>query len=53
MSTLKLNKIVASAFAALAISVVMSWAFVDSTRVTHGATPTSQGFVAFVSALVR
>jgi len=53
MKTLNL-KAVASAFAALALTVVLSWSFVDATsivRVHPGAT--SQSFVAAVSALVR
>ena len=46
-------KSVASAFAALALTVVLSWTFVGDTglaRAQHGA---SQSFVAAVSALVR
>ena len=53
MKTLNL-KAVASAFAALALSVVLSWSFVDATSVArvHGGS-TSHGVVAAVSALVR
>ena len=53
MKTLNL-KSVASAFAALALTVVLSWTFVDSTqlvRVNNDAA--SHGVVAAVSALVR
>jgi hypothetical protein len=53
MKTLNL-KSVASAFAALALTVVLSWSFVDATsiaRVQPGAA--GHGFVAAVSALVR
>ena len=53
MKTLNL-KAVASAFAALALTVVLSWSFVDATsivRVQPGST--SQSFLAAVSALVR
>jgi len=53
MKTLNL-KAVASAFAALALTVVLSWTFVDATsvaRVQPGST--SHAFVAAVSALVR
>jgi hypothetical protein len=52
MKTLNL-KAIASAFAALALTVVLSWTFVGDTglaRVQHGA---GQSFVAAVSALVR
>jgi hypothetical protein len=52
MKTLNL-KAIASGFAALALTVVLSWTFVGDTglaRVQHGA---SQSFVAAVSALVR
>ena len=51
---LNLNlKAVASAFCALALVVVMSWTFVDSTRVVRVDRDHSHGFVAVVSALVR
>jgi hypothetical protein len=53
MKTLNLKAVV-SAFAALALTVVLSWAFVDATslaRVPGGAA--SHGVVAAVSALVR
>lgn len=52
---LKMNlKAVASGFAALALTVVLSWTFVDATsiaRVNRDAGPGA--FVAAVSALVR
>jgi hypothetical protein len=51
MLTLNL-KAVASAFAALAVTTMLSWTFVDATshaRVTHG----SSAIVATVAALVR
>ncbi len=53
MKTLNL-KAVASAFAALALTVVLSWSFVDATSVArvHGGS-TSHAVVAAVSALVR
>jgi len=53
MKTLNL-KAVASAFAALALTVVLSWTFVDSTSLVR-VRPDSTGhvFVAAVSALVR
>jgi len=53
MKTLNL-KAVASAFAALALTVVLSWTFVDASsvaRVPHAAA--NHGVVAAVSALVR
>jgi len=53
MTTLNHNfKAVASAFAALAIVLVMSWTFVDSTRVVR-VDHDRQSFVASLSALVR
>ena len=53
MLTLNLKKIVASAAAALVLTVVMSWTFVDSTRVARIHHDGNAGFVAAVSALVR
>lgn len=53
MLTLNLKKIFASAVAALMLTLVVSWTFVDSTRVVHGSRTGSHGFVAAVSALVR
>ncbi len=53
MLTLNLKKIFASAAAALVLTLVMSWTFVDSTRVVHGTSTGSHGLVAAVSALVR
>jgi hypothetical protein len=53
MKTLNLKALV-SAFAALALTVVLSWTFVDSTsiaRVTRDGE--SHGVVAAISALVR
>ena len=53
MSTLNHSmKAVASAFAALALTVVLSWTFVHSTRVVQ-VEHDRQGFVASLSALVR
>ena len=53
MTTLNHNlKAVASAFAALAIVIVMSRTFVDSTRLVR-VDHDRQGFVASLSALVR
>jgi hypothetical protein len=53
MTTLNHNlKAVASAFAALAIVLVMSWTFVDSTRLVR-VDHDRQSFVASLSALVR
>ena len=54
MSTLNHNlKAVASAFAALAVTVVLSWTFVDSTRVVRVDHAVSQSVMASMSALVR
>lgn len=50
MMTLNL-KAVASAFAALVLTVAMSWTFVDATSVTR--VSRDAGFVNAVSALVR
>ena len=51
MKTLNL-KAVASAFAALAVTFVLSWTFVDSTRLVR-VDHDRQSFVASLSALVR
>jgi hypothetical protein len=52
--SLNLNlKSVASAFAALALTVVLSWTFVDATKLVRVAPDAGHGFVASVSALVR
>ena len=52
---LKMNlKAVASGFAALALTVVLSWTFVDATSVARVHRDSSPGaLVALVSALVR
>jgi hypothetical protein len=52
MMTLNL-KAVASALAALALTVVMSWTFVDATSVARVQHSAGTAFVAAVSALVR
>jgi hypothetical protein len=52
MKTLNL-KAVTSAFAALAITFVLSWTFVDATAVARVHTPGGAAFVAAISALVR
>ena len=53
MKTLNL-KAVASAFAALALTVVLSWTFVDATSLARvQRDSTGQSVVAAVSALVR
>jgi len=52
MKTLNL-KAVASAFAALAVTFVLSWTFVDATHVARLNTTGGAAFVAAVSALVR
>jgi hypothetical protein len=54
MNTLNLKSL-ASAFAALALTVVLSWTFVDATSLarTQRDAGASSGFVAAVSALVR
>jgi hypothetical protein len=52
MKTLNL-KAVASAFAALALTVVMSWTFVDATKVARVQRDAGTGIVAAVSTLVR
>ena len=53
MITLNL-KAVASAFAALALTVVLSWTFVDATSISRvHRDSSSQNVVAAVSALVR
>ena len=46
-------KVVASAVAALALTMLMSWTFVDATSVARVHRDGSHGFVAAVSALVR
>ena len=52
---LKMNlKAVASAFAALALTMVLSWTFVDATRIARADRDHGSGaFAAVVSALVR
>jgi hypothetical protein len=51
---LKMNlKAVASAFAALALTMVLSWTFVDSTSVARVHRDGTGALVAAVSALVR
>jgi len=52
MKTLNL-KAVASAFAALALTIVLSWTFVDATSLARVQRDSSPTFVAAVSALVR
>jgi hypothetical protein len=52
MKTLNL-KAVASAFVALALTVVLSWTFVDATSVARVPGSNGHTFVAAVSALVR
>jgi hypothetical protein len=52
MKTLNL-KAVASAFAALALTVVLSWTFVDATHVARVTSPAGATFLAAASALVR
>jgi hypothetical protein len=52
--SLNLNlKAVASAFAALALTVVLSWTFVDATKLVRISPDASHGVLASVSALVR
>ena len=46
-------KAVASAVAALALTVVLSWTFVDATKLVRVAPDAGLGFVASASALVR
>ncbi len=53
MLTLDLKKVVASAVAALMLTVLVSWTFVDSTRVVDGTNTGGRGIVATLSALVR
>jgi hypothetical protein len=54
MTTLNTNlKVVASAVAALALTMLMSWTFVDATSVARVHRDAGQGFLATVSALVR
>jgi hypothetical protein len=52
MMTLNL-KSVTSAFAALAVTFVLSWTFVDATTLAHMHQEGSGAFLAVVSALVR
>jgi hypothetical protein len=52
MMTLNL-KAVASAFAALAVTFILSWTFVDATSVARVHQDGSVAFVAAISALVR
>ena len=52
MKTLSLKSL-ASAFAALAVTFVLSWTFVDATAVARVHTPGGAAFVAAISALVR
>jgi len=52
MLTLNL-KAVASAFAALAVTVALSWTFVDATRVVRVQRDGAASFATTVSALVR
>jgi hypothetical protein len=52
MTTLNL-KAVASAFAALALTVMLSWTFVDATSVARVQHSAGIALVAAVSALVR
>jgi hypothetical protein len=55
MTMLKMNlKAVASAFAALALTMVLSWTFVDATSIARvHRDGSSTGLVAAISALVR
>lgn len=53
MSTHFNFKAVASAFAALALTMVLSWTFVDATSLARVQRDGGQAFVAAVSALVR
>jgi len=46
-------KAVTSAFAALAVTFAMSWAFVDSTRLLHLPHDGGASFLSAVSVLVR
>ena len=52
MKTLNL-KAVASAFAALAVTFVLSWTFVDATKVARVNSQGGAAFAAAISALVR
>jgi hypothetical protein len=52
MTTLNL-KAVASAFAALALTVVLSWTFVDATSLANMERSSSAGLLTAISALVR
>jgi hypothetical protein len=54
MTTYNFNlKVMASAVAALALTLFMSWTFVDATSVARVHRDGSQDFVAAVSTLVR
>jgi hypothetical protein len=55
MIMLKMNlKAVASGFAALALTMALSWTFVDATRIARVDRDNSPGaFAAVISALVR
>ncbi len=54
MNTSNLNlQMLASAIAALALTMLMSWTFVDATSVARVHRDGSHGFVASVSGLVR
>jgi hypothetical protein len=52
MKTLNL-KAVASAFAALALTVMLTWTFVDATSLANLERHSAAGLLAAVSALVR
>jgi hypothetical protein len=52
MTTLNL-KAVASAFAALALTVILSWTFVDATSLANMERNSGAGLLAAFSALVR
>lgn len=48
-----LKSAVASAFAALALTLILSWTFVDATSVARVAPASPEGIMASVTALVR
>ena len=52
MNTMNL-KALASAFAALAVTFVLSWTFVDATKVARVNSQGGAAFAAAISALVR
>jgi hypothetical protein len=52
MKTLNLKSF-ASAFAALAVTFLLSWTFVDATQVARVHTPGGAAFANAISALVR